>query len=410
MTRVRFILPVGLLMVLAAFVGCRSAHTTSAILYIDEQNYDKAVQVIHEGFQYNDQEPDAYYYLGEAYSHLGEDAVQADKYEEAKKNYGLAYEAYQKALELDRKDWVGEVDRSLRYNYNTLMSQAKRDWDDDYYEQAEGHMRLAYAALPDSTSPIKNIARMKMQMSSLDSLGGQPVTVAKKDTLLTQALDLLDQVLGKHPEAYDLQLDKANVLANLGRTAEAGDIYAKLLKDHGDDTDLLAEIANLAINDGDYGKAADFYVRIVDLREADTDASNDASNRDMLVAAGTWYGTNRVGRYEDAIKALDRATTLEEVPKANTMLARVRTFYNYGKKLKEEAAASTDPTEKAAKEAKAKSMFQRAVEVGNAMTTLHTTVADGFLYLSMAQVEIGDSTAADANFKTYQELSGNSGN
>ena len=96
MTRVRFILLAGLLVLvsLAVLAGCRSAHTTSAILYIDEQNYDKAVQVIHEGFQYNDNEPDAYYYLGEAYSHLGENAVQDDDYLEAKKNYELAYEAY----------------------------------------------------------------------------------------------------------------------------------------------------------------------------------------------------------------------------------------------------------------------------------------------------------------------------
>jgi hypothetical protein len=40
------------------------------------------------------------------------------------------------------------------------------------------------------------------------------------------------------------------------------------------------------------------------------------------------------------------------------------------------------------------------------MTNLYPTVADGFLYLSMAQVELGDYTASDANFKTYQELSG----
>ena len=410
MTRVRFILPVGLLLILAAFVGCRSAHTTSAILYIDEQNYDKAVQVIHEGFQYNDKEPDAYYYLGEAYSHLAEDAVAADKYLEAKKNYGLAYEAYQKALDLDRAGWESEVDRSLRYNYNTLMSQAKRDWDDKYYEQAEGHMRLAYAAEPDSTSPIKNIARMKMQMSSLDTLNGQPVTAAEKDTLLTQALDLLDQVLNKHPEAYELQLDKANVLANLGRNAQASSIYDKLLKEHGDDTELLTEIANLAINDGDYGKAADFYVRIVDLREADTDASNDEQNDRMLVAAGTWYGNSRVGRYEDAIKVLDRAANLEPTPSANTMVMRVRTYYNYGKKLKDESATLTDPEQKKADQAKATSMFQRAVEIGNAMTSLYPTNADGFLYLSMAQVELGDTGPADANFKTYQELSGNTGN
>ncbi|MBE0567034.1 MAG: tetratricopeptide repeat protein [Krumholzibacteria bacterium] len=405
MTRARTILPVGLLAgltIVAVFAGCRSAHTTSAILYIDEQNYDKAVAVIHEGFQYSDNEPDAYYYLGEAYSHLGEEAVLVDDYPEAKKNYELAYEAYMRALELDRENYAEEVENSLRFNYNNRLGDAKRDWDDGYYEQAEGHLRLAYAALPDSTSPVKSIARMKMQMSAQDTFA------TRKDELLTEALNLLDEVLAKDPEAYDLQLDKANVLAGLGRNAEAGAIYDELLREHGDDQALLLEIANLAITDGDFARAADFYVRIVDLNEADTDASNDAANGDMLVAAGTWYAGPRVARFEDAIKVLDRATSYEETPRSNTMLMRVRTFYNYGKKLKDEATDTTDPTVKADLADRSKALFQRAVEVGVAMTNLYPTAADGFLYLSMAQVELGDYTASDANFKTYQELSGGS--
>ncbi|HPF71913.1 MAG TPA: tetratricopeptide repeat protein [Candidatus Krumholzibacteria bacterium] len=402
MTRVRFILPVGLL-ALAAFVGCRSAHTTSAILYIDEQNYDKAVQVIHEGFQYSDNEPDAYYYLGEAYSHLGEEAALADKYLEAKKNYELAYEAYMRCLEIDRAGFAEKVETSLRYNYNDLLSKAKRDWDDSYYEQAEGHMRLAYAALPDSTTPIKSIARMKMQMASQDTFANE------KDKLLGDALTLLDQVLAQNPGAYDLQLDKASVLASLGRTDEAGALYDQLLAEHGNDQALLLEIANLAIDAKDYARAADFYVKVVDLNEADTDASNDADNGQMLAAAGSWYGSNRVGRYEDAIRVLDRATTYEETPRPQTMLNRVRTYYNYGKKLKDQAETETDAAVKAQDLAKAKELFQRGVEVGVAMTNLYPTNAEGFLYLSMSQVEIGDYTASDTNFKTYQELLGGAG-
>ena len=153
MTRARYV-PLIVLFALALVVGCRSAHTTSAILYIEnEQNYDKAVQVIQEGFQYRDDEPDAYYYLGEAYSHLAEEAVEADDFPEAKKNYGLAYEAYSRAYEIQPEEWEEKVVTSLKYNYNNRLSQAKRDWDENYYEQAEGHLRLAYAAWPDSTTP-----------------------------------------------------------------------------------------------------------------------------------------------------------------------------------------------------------------------------------------------------------------
>ncbi len=401
MTRVRFILLAVLLILVSLTVlnGCRSAHTTSAILYIDEQNYDKAVQVIHEGFQFRDDEPDAYYYLGEAYSHLAEESVQADDFEEAQKNYGLAYEAYTRAMDLDPEHFAEDVEVSLKHNYANRMRQAKLDWDDDYYEQAEGHMRLAYAALPDSLSPIKSIARMKMQMSSMDNYADQ------KTELLNEALGLLDQVLKAKPEAYELRANKANVLAALDRNAEAGRIYEELLAEHGDDTALLMDIASLALNDGDYARAADFYVRVVDLREADTDASNDDQNKDMLVAAGTWYSMSTIGRYDDALVQLDRAANLELIPLENTILTRLRTYYNYGKFVKDQAETETDPDAKAKLITQANELFNRAVEIGIAMTNNYVANADGFFYLSLAQLELGDYTASEANFKTYEELS-----
>ncbi|RKZ11693.1 hypothetical protein DRQ53_15690, partial [bacterium] len=303
MTQVRIILLAGLLVLagLSGMAGCRSAHTTSAILYIDEQNYDKAVQVIHEGFEFRDDEPDAFYYLGEAYSHLAEEAVENDDYFEASKNYQAAYAAYGRADSLDPGEFTDKVEQAVIYNYNNRVRQAKLDWDEDYFEQAEGHMRLAYAALPDSMTPIKNIARMKMQMSQDERY------LENKEELLLEALTLLDQVLLQNPEAYDLQLNKANVLAALGRNDEAKQIFDTLLAEHGDDTGLLIDIANLAIDDGDYSRAADFYVQVVDLNEADTDANNDADNKGMLVSAGTWYSSPNIGRFDDAIVVLDRA-------------------------------------------------------------------------------------------------------
>lgn len=402
MTNARIILLAGLLVLvgLSGLAGCRSAHTTSAILYIDEQNYEKAVAVIHEGFEYRDDEPDAYYYLGEAYSHLAEEAVENDDYQEAYKNYDLAYHAYQKAYTLDVEAFSEKVETSLIYNYNNRVRQAKLDWDEDYFEQAEGHMRLAFTALPDSMAPIKNIARMKMQMSQTEEYADQ------KEALLNEALVLLDQVLAKNPEAYELQLNKANVLAALGRNEEAKVIFDTLLAEHGDDAGLLIDIANLAIDDGDYSRAGDFYVMVVDLNEADTDATNDADNKAMLVAAGTWYSSNNVGRYEDAIVVLDRAADLETIPTDNTMLMRLRTYYQYGKDTKRLAADETDPIKKAELADKSTVLLSRAVEIGVAMTNNFPATADGFFYLSMAQFEMGDYAAAEANNKTFEELQG----
>ncbi len=50
-------------------------------------------------------------------------------------------------------------------------------------------------------------------------------------------------------------------------------------------------------------------------------------------------------------------------------------------------------------------MLNRAVEIGVAMTNNFFDNADGFFYLSLAQMELGDYTASEANFKTYEQLS-----
>lgn len=378
--------------------GCRSAHTTSAILYIDEQNYDKAVKVIHEGFEYTQDEPDAYYYLGEAHSHLAEEAVADDDYAEALKNYDLAYKAYSRAVELKPEDWSEQVSTSLAYNYRTRLGQAKVDWDGKHFEQAEGHMRLAYAALPDSLTPVKSIARMKIQMAESGEFEEQ------KTALLDEALELLDQVLAAHPEAFALQLDKAYVLAKLGRAEDAARIYEDLLAAHGEDTDLLGQVAALAVEQQDYARAADFYVKMVGLFEKDTDAGNDGDNVAMLVSAGTWYARSDIARFDDAIAALDRAANLEPFPTEGTMLARLRTYYNYGKHIKGGAEAEADPVRKQEILDGAAVNFRRAIEIGGAMTNQFVANPQGFLYLSLAQLEMGDFAAAETNTKTYEQL------
>jgi len=383
---------------LGGLAGCRSAHTTSAILYIDEQNYNKAVQVIHEGFEYTQDEPDAYYYLGEAHSHLAEEAVAKDDFDEALKNYDLAYKSYSRAVELDAEEWTEKVTTSLNYNYRARLGQAKIDWDSNYYEQAEGHMRLAYAALPDSVTPVKSIARMKIQMAEKGEF------IEQKDVLLGEALELLDQVLATNPDAYSLQLDKAYVLATLGRSEDAAKIYTDLLAAHGEDTDLLRQVANLAIDQRDFARAGDYYVKVVDLYEKDTDAGNDGDNIAMLVSAGTWYGSPDIGRYEDAIKVLDRAANLETFPTEGTMLMRLRTYYNYGKFQKELSVNESDPALKQAKLDTALGTFRRAVEIGLAMTNQFVANAQGFLFLSLAQLELGDFAAAETNSKTFEQL------
>ncbi len=399
MTRKASILLAGLT-VLVVFAGCRSAHVTSAILYLDQNQFDKAVNVLHEGLDYNPEEPEAFFYLGEAHTKIAEEAVARENdYLKARDNYKMAYEYYVQARDLDPVNLTERVGEALRYSYVRCTNDASRELREDFYESAEGYFRLAYAALPDSTGPIKNIARMKIIQAN------KPET-ENPDALLNEALDLLDDVLVHDPDAYGLQADKANVLAKLGRSDEANAIYTELMAEHPDDAALLIDIASLAQDNQEYERAADLYVRVIDIYEEDEDTQNDEQIYELALQAATFYIDSSVGRYADALVYYDRALRLEDNPKESTMLPKLQTHYKYGKELSEAAAAETDPVRKAELEQQAKEQFTIGVNVGNALVNTYFESQNGFFYLALCHNELGDEAAFKVNMDRYQSLSG----
>ncbi len=394
--KARFLVPaIGLtfLASLLALAGCRSAHTTSAILYIEEQQYDKAVNVLHEGLEYNPDEPEAYYWLGEAHSKIAEEAIRENDFLKAQSNYEKARDYYLKAKQLDPEGLGEKVDVALKYNFEQRSNDAKREYRAGYYEQAEGFFRLAYAANPDSISAIKNLARMKMQMAAENPQDNTEI--------LEEALDLLDTALKENPDVYALQADKASVLRDLGRAAEADQIYTQLVREHGDDPGLLIDVANLAIDQEQYERAADLFVRVADIYANDTDPTNDDDVRELLVRSASYLAAEDVGRYDEALELFDRALQRETFPTQNTLFEYLRTYYDYGRKLDEEAG--DDPAKQDLRD-KAKSEFQRGVEVGNALVNNYPDYSLAYYYLGLLHGELGDQAAAEANLKKYSEL------
>jgi len=100
---------------------------------------------------------------------------------------------------------------------------------------------------------------------------------------------------------------------------------------------------------------------------------------------------------------------MDESLDEKTMLARMTTYYEYGKKLKGDASLEMDEVLKADLTARSVEKLRRAIEIGTAMTNNFPANARGFFNLSMAQMEIGDFTASEASYKTFEELDSGSG-
>lgn len=385
----------------AVMTGCRSAHTTSAILYIEQEQYQKAIDVINDGLYYNPNDPEAYYYQGEAYSRMAQQAIDRNDYRLAKRSFEDAYERYQRAKSMDPAGMTELVDEALEINYRNTLRDGQAMWREQHFEEAEGYFRLAFAALPDSLEPIRNIASMKIQQAEL-----LPAQADSTKLLRSEALTLLERVLAQHADAYQLLADKAYVLTQLGRAEEADALYRNLLRDHRDDPSLLLDVVNLYQQQERYLEAADILLQVAEIYINDTDPATDAQLKGLYVDAG--FNFRRAGELARAIDAYNLANE-QDVYDVNILLEREQLFLLYGRELKERAASAAVAGDRALADdldAQARTALQRGVDVGNALTSLAPTNADAFFFLASIQALLGDEAAFNQNMKTYEELSG----
>lgn len=395
------LLVVGLaILSLAMLAGCRSAHTTSAILYIEQEQYQKAIDVIDDGMHYNPNDPEGYFYQGEAYSRMAQVAIDENDYLKAKHSLEAAHDKYVQARAMAPEQWAEPVAEALEMNYTNAKRDGLGHWRENHFEEAEGFFRLAFAAVPDSLDAIRQIASMKIQQSEL-AVGEAEDDKARE--FREEALTLLDRVLADHPEAYRLRADKAYVLTQLERTDEAQVIYDVLLEEHGDDPELLLDVVGLYSKQQRFADAGELFLKVASIYFNDDDPANDTKLKGMYSEAG--YNFQMAEEYPRAIEAYNQANQID-VDDTSLMARRVQLNLRHGQELLQTMALSDDPAEVAALEAEGRAALQRAVDVGNALVDIDPSNADGYYFLTQAQSLLGDTVAAEQNLETYNELMG----
>ncbi len=397
-----FVLLGALPALLAALVfgGCRSAHTTSAILYIEQGQFQKAIDVINEGLYYSPGDHEAYYYQGEAYSRMAQKAIDDNDYLLAKRSFTEAYARYVRSREMNPEAMSELVAEALEINYRNTLREGQSMWRDEHYEEAEGFFRLAFAALPDSLDSIRNIASMKIQHAE-KLTDDQP----KAAGLRNEALDLLDQVLASNPGAYRLQSDKAYVLTQLGRTDEAQVIYDDLLRTHGQDPNLLLDVVELYVRQERFQDAAGLYMQVADIFKNDTDPANDAQLKGLYSEAG--FNFRRANDYAQAIESYGLASE-QDVEDVALLIERQQLMLLHGQDLLTQAGAAfgTDPALSSTLEQQALAVLRRGVDVGTAVTSLAPSNPDGFYYLALIYGLLGNEAGNREAMTTYNELTG----
>ncbi|MGQ9799592.1 MAG: tetratricopeptide repeat protein [Ignavibacterium sp.] len=218
---------------------CSSTEITSAKLYIQQKNYDKALEVLQKEIQKNPKSDQGYYLMGVVYSEKGDYPKMVESF-----NQSLAIsKTYEKEIKDYKKStWVSVFNRGVAF-----FQRATKVQDEDsmrvYFDKAVADFKAAAEIEPDSADSYKNLAFAYM------SKGDNEAAIAPLEKIIA---------LEKDKDGYkylgEIYYVTGNNLKNQGKDAEAKEYFNKAIdvllegrKLYPDDTDMLLFLSNAYI-------------------------------------------------------------------------------------------------------------------------------------------------------------------
>ena len=283
----RFWLPAALLTTLllfALFTGCQDTYTTSAKVYMQQNNYDKAIEQCLLAVDQIPNNAEAYYVLGQAYG--------------MKSMYREMNDAFNKSLAISP---IHEAD--IRFNrdkfYADLFNAGVSDIKVDKLDEAARKFEIAIEILPKKLDGYKNLAFTYTKMGKdsmavetykkaivIDSTDMELRTFmgilyykAKKfDPCISTMAVVLAKANPKSKQYADALYYTAYSLDLLGKADEALGVYEKALEQSPNDVDLLFNLGRLHYMKSSYDKALEYFGKVLQSNPDDFEGNMNVGN------------------------------------------------------------------------------------------------------------------------------------
>ncbi len=234
-----------------SFMGleCASTNITSAKLYIQQKNYDKAIDVLQKEVQTNPKSDEAYYYLGYVY---GE-----------KEMFDKMNDAYNKSLSISKK-YDKEINDSKKYYWAQLFNKGvkyyqaaneavktNKDSSKVLYDKSINSFKLAVQLEPDSADTYKNLAFVYMSNGDNDNAIEPLKTLIDKQNSL-DGYKFLGEIYYAKGQNLGSKFESSH---NAQDSIKAMDYYNQVItllekgrKFYPDNSDLLLTLSNAYIS------------------------------------------------------------------------------------------------------------------------------------------------------------------
>ncbi|HCY76211.1 MAG TPA: hypothetical protein DHV28_09845 [Ignavibacteriales bacterium] len=243
------------LMLSMVFVGyqCGSTEITSAKLYIQQKNYDKAIDVLQKEITKNPNSDEGYYLLGYVQGEQGKFESMVESYD---KSLAIS-KNFEKNINDSRKYfWAQAFNRGVSL-YQRGVKSSDADSAKVYYDKSIADFKSALRIEPDSGDTYKNLAFVYLSKGDNESaieplqqlidrekaldgykflgeiyfVNGTNLKTQGKDTeakeQFNKSITVLEEGLKVHPNNSDLLLTLSNSYIGADRTNEAIEPFKK---------------------------------------------------------------------------------------------------------------------------------------------------------------------------------------
>jgi tetratricopeptide (TPR) repeat protein len=333
--------------IMVAFTGCKNPMVTSANIYLFQQNNpDKAEEVLKQALAQNPNDPEALYLMGKVYQAKEEYGKMADYFDRSLKvsdqfkspieesrdrvwtqlynrdgvekvnsrDYAEAVSAMKLAAEVLPSRWeaynllglaydgLGELDSSAASykkavelqsetkDYNVYYRLANVLFREKKYEEADEYAMIVINETKDDSLRLDAVEISARALSALDSSGA--------------ALKMYDEIIKVTPNNPDAYYDRALLRFELADTVAAMSDFHKVLNLNPNDLDAMKHLAMIYLEGGtfvDYAKALDYYQKI-----------NQIEPHNYNTVRGIIISLVRLGRADEAKAHQEEATQLLE--------------------------------------------------------------------------------------------------
>jgi tetratricopeptide (TPR) repeat protein len=268
------------------FMACQTKEVTSAKVYIQQDNWDKAIEQLEEAVSLYPGDAEAHYLLGDGYGNQGKWLKMNEMFDKSLA-IGSTFEPQIKSIK--EKHWV-----------TTFNSGVNRINGEDT-EGALKQFKTCLAIDPNRAEAYKNLAFTYMRLDSLQEarvtykkfLDVEPENVETIHALanLNFQLKNYDEVVELETKVLELNPKDSDAVANLalaydflGEKEKAMATYEKAIQDSPDDKDLVFNLARLHYVNGDYDKAVALFQKVIAIDPEDFDSNLNVGNAYLQMA------------------------------------------------------------------------------------------------------------------------------